>query len=80
MQFACELLGLEAVPRVEALQLPLSVAEFQRQIQQRFARAHPELVMRSEATIERARLERREPDALPRVVLKQGAPRRNGSH
>jgi len=34
--------------------------------------------MRSEATIERARLSRGAPLRLPRVVLKQGAPRRMG--
>jgi hypothetical protein len=75
VQFACELLGLPSVPDVEALDLPLSVAEFQDQLQRRYAHTFPRLVMRSEATIERARLVRAEACVrLPRVVLRQGAP------
>ncbi|MFO1400057.1 MAG: hypothetical protein U1F30_02395 [Steroidobacteraceae bacterium] len=76
VRFACELLGLESIPQVEVLQLPLSVSEFQQQLQRRYAGEHPRLVMRSEATIERARLMRPEPIHLPRVVLRQGAPPR----
>jgi hypothetical protein len=76
VQFACELLGLQSVPQVEALRLPLSVSEFQQRLQRRYAGQHPRLVMRSEATIERARLVRTEPIHLPRVVLRQGAPPR----
>lgn len=76
VRFACELLGLESIPQVEALQLPLSVSEFQQQLQRRYANEYPRLVMRSEATIERARLVRPEPIHLPRVVLRQGAPPR----
>jgi len=74
VQFACELLGLDAVPQVETLELPLSVLEFQQQLQRRYANVFPRLVMRSEATIERARLTRSAPIRLPRVVLRQGAP------
>lgn len=78
VRLACELLGLPAIPDVEALQLPLSVSEFQRELHRRYGARHPRLVMRSEATIERARLSRGAPLRLPRVVLKQGAPRRMG--
>jgi hypothetical protein len=81
VQFACELLGLQAVPEVEALVLPLSVAEFQQQLQHRYANVFPRLVMRSEATIERARLTRSDvPLRLPRVVLRQGAPPASARH
>jgi hypothetical protein len=81
VQFACELLGLPSVPAVEALELPLSVAEFQQQLRSRYASTFPRLVMRSEATIERARLTRSDtPVRLPRVVLRQGAPPANARH
>lgn len=74
VQLACDLLGLDSVPPVEVLQLPLSVSQFQQELQRRYASAHPRLVMRSEATIERARLIRPGPIRLPRVVLRQGPP------
>lgn len=74
VRLACELLGLDSVPPVEVLQLPLSVSQFQQELQRRYASVHPRLVMRSEATIERARLIRPESYRLPRVVLRQGPP------
>ena len=76
VQCGCELLGLQTVPDVEALQLPLSVAEFQTDLRTQYAARHPELVCRSDSTLERARLERRRLPTLPRVLLRQGAPRR----
>jgi hypothetical protein len=76
VRLACDLLGLADIPEVDALQLPLSVTEFQQELRRRYAAHHPQLVIRSEATIERARLIRSAPQRLPRVVLRQGAPRR----
>jgi hypothetical protein len=61
------------------IHLDLSVKEFQQALESRYARAHPELVRRSESTIERARLDRPAGmESIPRVILRQGAPRRTG--
>jgi hypothetical protein len=58
------------------LQLPLSVSEFENALRSRFGVEHPDLVFRTDSTLERARLDRRKLPGLPRVVLRQGAPRR----
>jgi len=56
--------------------LPLSAAEFQRELQKRYGVAHPELAFRSMATVERARLQRDRLSHLPRIILRQGPPPR----
>jgi len=73
---ACVLLGLADAPPVNALRLNLSVEEFDRELRTRFGRSHPELVYRTESTTERARLIRDPSWPLPKVILRQGAPRR----
>jgi hypothetical protein len=73
---ACEILGLDPTAQAGEIRLPLSVEEFEQELRQRYALAHPELVFRTDSTLERARLERRGLESIPRVILRQGAPRR----
>jgi hypothetical protein len=61
------------------IHLPLSVAEFSAELRRRYADAHPDLVFRTDATFERARLDRRRLPGLPRVILRQGPPPLRGS-
>ena len=59
------------------IHVPMSVVEFEQALRARFATSHPELVYRTESTLERARLERSNgQEHIPRVLLRQGAPRR----
>ncbi len=76
VQCACELLGIDPLHAPMELHLPLSVADFEQELRNRFGVSHPELVFRTESTLERARLERRGCAGVPRVVLRQGAPTR----
>jgi hypothetical protein len=76
VEFALELAGLTAGQVRADITLPLSAAEFQRELQRRYGDAHPELTFRSLATVERARLERKRLPYLPRVILRQGPPPR----
>jgi hypothetical protein len=76
VQCACELLGINTANAPAELHLPLSVADFEQELRSRFGLSHPELVFRTESTLERARLERRGLSGVPRVVLRQGAPTR----
>jgi hypothetical protein len=58
--------------------VPVSVIEFEQALRARYGASYPELVYRTDSTLERARLER--PAALqhiPKVILRQGAPRRS---
>jgi hypothetical protein len=73
--FARELLGDEVPADATALYLPLTVGQFDTLFRARYAEQHPELVFRSDSSTERARLERRGLPHLPRVILRQGAPR-----
>lgn len=73
---ACDILGLKEVPPTPDLRLNLTVEEFGEELVKRFAATHPALVFRTESSIERARLERRFKEALPKVHLRQGAPPR----
>jgi hypothetical protein len=75
IQCARDLLG-ERAPATGDLHLPLSVTEFERALRERYGGLHPDLVYRTDSTLERARLERRQFPHLPKVVLRQGAPRR----
>ena len=75
VQCARDVLG-DCAPSTGDLHLPLSVTEFERALRDRYGAAHPELVYRTDSTLERARLERRQFPHLPKVVLRQGAPRR----
>jgi hypothetical protein len=77
VQCACELLGIEAARASSELHLPLSVVEFETELRNRFGAAHPDLVFRTDSTLERARLDRRGLGGIPKVVLRQGAPRRD---
>jgi len=72
---ARDLLG-DRAPVTGDLQLQLSVNEFERALRERYGNQHPDLVYRTDSTLERARLERRQFPHLPKVVLRQGAPRR----
>jgi hypothetical protein len=76
-QCAMELPGASTASTGE-IHLPLSVLEFEQAIRARYGASHPELVFRTDSTLERARLERDGLEHIPRVVLRQGAPRRNG--
>lgn len=71
---ACDLLGIELAHAPAELHVPLSVSEFEAQLRQRYGDAYPELVFRTDSTLERARLDRRSLKDLPKVVLRQGAP------
>ena len=73
---ACDILGLDPGAISGEIRLPLSVEEFEQALRQRYALTHPELVFRTDSTLERARLERRGLESIPRVILRQGAPRR----
>ncbi len=73
---ACEILGLDPGTHAGEIRLPLSVEEFEHELRQRYALTYPDLVFRTDSTLERARLERRGLESIPRVILRQGAPRR----
>jgi hypothetical protein len=77
VQCACEILGIEAAAAPAILQLPLSVIEFENELRNRFGAAQPDLVFRTDSTLERARLDRRVLPEVPKVILRQGAPRRD---
>ena len=74
---AADLLGLPDESLQGELQVPLSVNEFADALRARYGVAHPELVFRTDSTLERARLDRRSMPDVPRVILRQGAPRRS---
>ncbi len=74
VQCACDLLGIEFAQAPAELHVPLSVTEFEAELRLRFGDAYPELVFRTDSTLERARLDRRSLKGLPKVVLRQGAP------
>ncbi len=71
---ATEAIGLETHQSSEPLQLQLSAVEFESLLQSRYGDMHPELVFRTESSIERARLDRTRWPELPKVLLRQGAP------
>jgi cytochrome P450 len=80
VQCACEILGCQLEKRAQALQLQLqlTVKEFERELRElreRYGASFPELVMRSDSAIERARLNRRGLDGLPQVLLRMRAPK-----
>lgn len=79
VQFAQELSGQPANGEGADIRLPLSAAEFQRELVRRYGDKYPDLAFRSEATVERARLQRSKFPDLPRVVLRQGPPPRSSS-
>ena len=76
VRFAMELAGVVPEQVSGDITLPLSAAEFQRELQKRYGVAHPELAFRSVATVERARLQRDRLSHLPRIILRQGSPPR----
>ncbi|MGH8252621.1 MAG: hypothetical protein ACRES2_01190 [Steroidobacteraceae bacterium] len=76
VRFAMELAGVAPEQVNGDITLPLSAAEFQRELQKRYGVAHPELAFRSMATVERARLQRDRLAHLPRIILRQGPPPR----
>lgn len=76
VNFAMELAGVAPEQVSGDITLPLSAAEFQRELQKRYGVAHPELAFRSMATVERARLQRDRLSHLPRIILRQGPPPR----
>ena len=76
VRFAMELAGVVPEQVSGDITLPLSAAEFQRELQKRYGVAHPELAFRSMATVERARLQRDRLSHLPRIILRQGPPPR----
>lgn len=75
---ACDFLGLAKVPAVPELRVELTVLEFQALLERDYGSSHPNLVYRTDSTIERARLTRCAEWGLPKVVLRQGAPVRLG--
>lgn len=74
VQCACELLGVDPMTASGDLHLTLSVQEFERALRERYAVTHPQLIYRTDSTLERARLERARLPRLPRVILRRGAP------
>ena len=74
VQCACELLGIDPAAARADLRLALSVQEFEGELRRRYAGTHPELIFRTDSTLERARLERSRLPWLPRVILRRGAP------
>jgi hypothetical protein len=76
VQCACDLLGIDPASAARDLQLALSVQEFESELRRRYATTHPELIYRTDSTLERARLERARLPWLPRVILRRGAPPR----
>jgi hypothetical protein len=76
VQCACELLGVDPDTAAGDLHLTLSVQEFEQQLRGRYAASHPQLIYRTDSTLERARLERGRLPRLPRVILRRGAPPR----
>lgn len=76
VQCACELLGIDPEQAPGDLHLTLSVQEFEQELRRRFAASHPQLIYRTDSTLERARLERGRLGGLPRVILRRGAPPR----
>jgi len=76
VQCACDLLGIDPASAGLELQLALSVQEFEGELRRRYAASHPELIYRTDSTLERARLERARLPWLPRVILRRGAPPR----
>ncbi len=74
VQCACELLGIDPAGATTELKLALSVQEFECELRRRYAASHPELIYRTDSTLERARLERARLPRLPRVILRRGAP------
>jgi hypothetical protein len=69
---ACELTGIDPAEATGDFRLPLSAAEFETELRARFGTSHPELVYRTEVTIQRARLNRSQLPGLPRVILSNG--------
>ncbi len=84
VEFACELLGFDKVPPIASLRLDMSVGDFTAAFERRYGMEYPKLVFRGDATLERARLHRRDNPKLPRVVLRKGRPfgskTRHGKH
>ena len=76
VQCACELLGIDPETATGDLHLTLSVQEFEQALRSRYASSHPQLIYRTDSTLERARLERGRLRGLPRVILRRGAPPR----
>ncbi len=76
VEFARQLLGEPETSSGQPLVVCLRVGEFGLLFRERYASRYPDLVHRSESSLERARLERRNLPHLPRVILKQGAPRK----
>ena len=74
VQCACELLGVDPATASGDLRLTLSVLEFELALRERYAVTHPQLIYRTDSTLERARLERARLPRLPRVILRRGAP------
>jgi hypothetical protein len=84
VQCALEILGQRADEVHGDIHLSMSVADFSAEFRRRYATSHPDLAFRTEATFERARLDRRRLPDLPRVILRQGPPplsqRRGDTH
>ena len=73
---AREIAGATVTPEAD-ISVPLSVLEFERELRARYGSSEPELVFRTDSTLERARLDRTRLKHLPKVILRQGAPRRH---
>jgi hypothetical protein len=76
VQCACELLGVDPAAATGELHVMMSVQEFEQELRDRYASTHPQLIYRTDSTLERARLERGRLPRLPRVILRRGAPPR----
>jgi hypothetical protein len=77
VQCACDILGLDPA-RLDGrdLHIQISVTDFEQALRQRYSASHPDLIFRTDSTLERARLSRARFPGLPRVILRRGAPPR----
>jgi hypothetical protein len=71
---ACEILGLDPGSHTGEIRLPLSVEEFEQELRQRYALTYRNWC--SAPIPLNAPAERRGLESIPRVILRQGAPRR----
>jgi len=76
VQCALELPGARVCPDTGQIHLDLSTKQFEAELRRRYGRSHPDLVFRADSTFERARLDRHRHAHLPRVILRQGPPRK----
>lgn len=76
VQCALELPCARVCPDTGQIHVDLSSRQFEQELRRRYGRSHPDLVFRADSTFERARLDRHRYAHIPRVILRQGPPRK----